>query len=106
MLGRRQPYYTLASLQARVASGEFVVTKRVERYLSDKRVPPEMPMRCVSLLTASDFHRSVPHLERPDVWLDIYRPVIMGERWYVKVVMHEDGVRVVFLSCCRDGEVH
>jgi hypothetical protein len=103
---RREPHYDLDWVKARVAAGDRVVTKRVERYIRHKGFPAATPARCVAALEASDFHKSQQHLGRPDEWLDIYRPVIAGQRWYVKVALFEDGVRFIIMSCCRDGEAH
>lgn len=100
------PFYELGMLQAKVASGDFLVTKRVQRYLSRKGISTQMPATCIAALKPSDHHKSLLHHRRSGVGLDVYRPTLMGERWYVKVVAHEDGERVVVLSCCRDGEAH
>lgn len=46
------------------------------------------------------------HLERPDAWLDIYKPLFRGERLYVKLLLLEDGETYLVLSFCGDGEEH
>jgi hypothetical protein len=53
----------------------------------------------------SDFHKSQQHLDRPEQWLDIYRPWIDGVRMYVKFTVDADG-DVIIMSLCRDGEAH
>ncbi len=40
------------------------------------------------------------------VWLDIYRPVIDGQRLYIKFTPHEIRRAVIILSFCTDGEEH
>ena len=60
----------------------------------------------IMALEEDDFRRSLPHIERPGVWLDIYGPTIDGVRWYVKITLHEDRDRPLVLTCCRDGEAH
>jgi hypothetical protein len=61
---------------------------------------------CVASLTPPDFHKSQLHLERPDAWLDIYKPLFRGERLYVKLLLLEDGETYLVLSFCGDGEEH
>ncbi len=106
MSGRQQPQYDLAWVKEQVHAGEFRVPKRVERYLRRKGLPADYPVTCIHLMEAADFHKSQQHTVRKDVWLDVYRPCIGGARWYVKVTVHEDGVSIVVLTCCRDGEAH
>ena len=61
--------------------------------------------RCIRSLEPVHFYKSQRHLDRPDAWLDIFKPVFGGERLYVKFTLLEDGTYLV-LSFCGDGEEH
>jgi len=61
---------------------------------------------CIAALSSDDFHKSQAHRVYDDVWLDIYRPVVAGERRYLKFTQELTGRRFVLLSFCIDGEDH
>jgi hypothetical protein len=96
----RGPHYDLGSVRQKAARSVVVVPNRVDRYLRGAA------FSLVEELTAADFHKSMPHDARPGVWLDVYRPFRGGRRWYVKFTMHEDGERILLLSCSRDSQAH
>jgi hypothetical protein len=103
---RRDPAYDLAGVQRAFADGRFQVTRRVLNHLDRRGWSRGAIRSCVALLTPPDFHKSQLHLERPEAWLDIYRPVFRGERLYVKFILLEDGENYLVLSFCGDGEEH
>lgn len=103
---RRDPAYRLAEVRRAFSEGRFQTTGRVLRHLDRRGWNRSTIGSCVALLTRSDFHKSQLHLERPDAWLDIYKPVFRRERLYVKFTLLEDGTTCLVLSFCGDGEEH
>ncbi len=85
--------------------GRYDVTNRVRRHLRRKHRTFRDLESCIAKLEQSDFHKSQRHLAKPDVWLDIYRPVIDGIRRYVKFMAQDNGDYLV-LTFCDDGEAH
>jgi hypothetical protein len=105
-LERRRPAYSLDRVQLAFAKGQFQVTVRAMRHLDRRGWSKSAIVACVALLKPADFYKSQRHLERPDAWLDIYKPVSCGERLYVKFTLLEDGETYLVLSFCGDGEKH
>lgn len=103
---RRRPSYPLDSVQSAFAQGHFQVTVRVIRHLDRRGWNRTTVGSCIHSLMSADFHKSQRHLERPAVWLDIYKPVVRGERLYVKFTLLEDQKTYLVLSFCGDGEEH
>jgi hypothetical protein len=102
----RGPHYDLGSVRKKVAGSAVVVPHRVDRYLRRIGLDRGAAFSIVEDLTPADFHKSMPHDARLDVWLDVYRPFSQGRRWYVKLTLHEDGERILLLSCSRDSQAH
>ena len=103
---RSAPASDLDEVAAAFLAGRYEVTARVRRHIRRKGWTREQLETCVVGLVASDFHKSQQHLEREDVWLDIYRPWIAGTRRYVKFVWDAEVEAFVVLSFCIDGEAH
>jgi hypothetical protein len=103
---RHGPHYDLGSVREKAAVSAVVMPHRVDRYLRRIGMDRRAAFSLVEDLTPADFHKSVPHTGRPGVWLDVYRPHRQGCRWYVKVTLHEDGERVLLLTCSRDSQAH
>ncbi len=103
---RPDAHYPLIQVRLQIAEGRYVIPRRVRRYM-DRREWTEADLRaCVDALGSTDFHKSQEHIERPGVWLDIYRPRFDGSRRYLKLTETEDGDGLVILSFCVDGEAH
>ena len=98
--------YDIAAIQARVRAGRLVIPRRVARDAKRQQRSERDITAVICSLTPDDLHKSSPHLSRPGVWLDIYRPRCDLGRLYVKLTLHENGVDVLVLSFCRDGEAH
>jgi len=103
---RREPAYDLAEVHRAFLEGRFQSTVRVLRHLDRRGWSGSTVGSCVASLTPADFHKSQRHLERPEAWLDIYKPVFRRERLYVKFTLLEDGRTYLVLSFCGDGEEH
>jgi hypothetical protein len=103
---RREPGYSLEVVQSAFAVGQFRVTNRVLTYFSRVGWSRRTVRSCVSSLTPADFFKAQRHIDRPDAWLDIYKPLWMGERLYMKVTLLENGCEFLVLSFCRDGDQH
>ena len=101
-----QPHYDLNLVRRAFRDDEFHLPQRVQRHLIDQGWTRQTCMRIGAQLEPQYFHKSQAHWTREGVWLDIYRPVVEGVRWYVKVVVREDGVGFVVLSFCLDGARH
>jgi hypothetical protein len=103
---RRQPAYPLDRVRSAFVRGRFQVTGRVMKHLDRRGWSRGTVGLCVASLVTEDFHKSQRHLERPDVRLDIYKPVFCGERLYVKFILLEVGETYLVLSFCGHGEKH
>ena len=103
---RRGPTYDLGEVVQAFQSGRYEITGRVRRHMRRKGWDYVELGRCVGGLGSTDFHKSQEHLDRPDVWLDIYQPWIRGTRRYVKFVRDDAGDGYLVLSFCEDGEAH
>jgi hypothetical protein len=103
---RREPAYELLDVRRAFSEGRFQVTGRVLEHLERRGWSRGTVGACVASLMPTDFHKSQRHLTRPGAWLDIYKPVVRGERLYVKFVLQEDGGRYRVLSFCGDAEEH
>lgn len=103
---KSEAHYPLCVVRRWIAEGRYVIPRRVRRYM-DRREWTEADLRaCIHAIDPRDFHKSQQHLERPGVWLDIYRPRFDGCRRYLKLTVAEDGQGFVILSFCVDGEAH
>ena len=103
---RRRPAHGLTDVHDAFSEGRFQSTVRVLRHLSIRGRGRSTIGSCVQSLTPGDFHKSQRYLGRPEVWLDIYKPVFRGERLYVKFTLLEDGETYLVLSFCGDDEEH
>jgi hypothetical protein len=103
---RREPAHDLACVRAAFEAGHFQVTGRVLGHVTRRGWSRRTIVACVAAMAPAGFHKSQRHLTRPEAWLDIYRPVFLGERLYVKFTRLEDGERYLVLSFCGDGEQH
>jgi hypothetical protein len=102
---KQAPHYDLDEIKRRVENGHADVTNRVNRHVRAKHGDDGLPGRCIAMTQLSDFHKSQRHRDRPEQWLDIYRPWLDGVRMYLKFTVDADG-DVVIMSLCRDGEAH
>jgi len=102
---RRIPAYDLSKVREAFSSGRYEVTSRVRRHVRRKRWYLRDLEQCIEDLEYSDFHKSQRHIDKPDVWLDIYRPLVAGNRRYVKFMAQDSGEYLV-LTFCNDGEAH
>jgi hypothetical protein len=103
---RRCPAYPLDEVRAAFAVGHFEVTGRVRRHLERRGWGFDTVRGCVCGLSPDDFYKSQAHRSEPGVWLDIYKPLVNGERLYVKYMPLGDDERFIVLSFCVDGELH
>ncbi len=103
---RRVPAYDIKSVHEGFSTGSFVTTLRVRGYLRRKGWDRRDVQTCVTGLHPQDFYKSQEHLERPGVWLDIYRPRCSDEHMYVKFVFDDHSGVFVLLTFCVDGEQH
>lgn len=103
---RQTAAYDLADVRAAVSEGRYRLARRVRRHTRRQGWNREVVEACLRELDPGDLHKSQRHLERPGVWLDIYRPRFRGDRMYVKLVLDSPADGFVVLSFCRDGEKH
>jgi hypothetical protein len=102
---KQVPHCDLAVIKRLMGNGQADVTNRVNRHLRVQQWDDCFPCRCIGMTRLSDFHKSQRHRDRPEQWLDIYRPWVDGVRMYVKFTVDADG-DVIIMSLCRDGEAH
>jgi hypothetical protein len=100
------PHYDLDTVRRAFRCGRVEVTSRVTRHMRSHGRARATLLACVDSLCPQDFHKSQAHSTREGVWLDIYRPWVAGDRMYLKITEHEDGVTMLVLTYCRDGEAH
>ena len=103
---RGHPSYPLDEVRTEFERGRFEVTGRVRQHLERRGWGFDTVSRCVCKLSLDDFYKSQAHRTEPGVWLDIYKPLMNGERLYVKFTPLDDGERFIVLSFCGDGEQH
>lgn len=103
---RASPQYPLADVANRFAADDFSVTLRVQRHLDRRGWDGATVVSCICSTAPADFRKSQEHLGRPGVWLDIYKPVFVGRRMYVKFTACVNGAGFVVLCFCVDGEEH
>jgi hypothetical protein len=103
---RRYPRYCLESVHGAFLGGRFVITLRVRRHMALHDWTERDVVEGILALSPADFYKSQAHRVHRDVWLDVYRPVLEGERRYVKITQESKGERFVLLSFCVDGEEH
>lgn len=106
MQEKRQPQYPLFKFKTAVRDGRVMFPGRVDAHLRSCGWARSDIIGCLLSLRGEDFYKSQIHRTRAGVWLDIYKPVCLGERLYVKLTLHEDKARFIVLSFCRDGEEH
>lgn len=99
------PHFSPIQVREAIRVG-VVVPGRVRRHLARHGWDKRHVCRRIEGLSARDFHKSQIHRDRPDVWLDIYRPYVDGVRIYIKFTIAEDGEQLLLLSFCLDGERH
>jgi hypothetical protein len=100
------PHYDLKEVQSAFRLGGYAIPNRVRRHMDRKGWSDAELQSCIEALGLEDFHKSQPHLARAGVWLDIYRPVLLGRRRYLNVTEAEHGSGFIVLSFCMDGEAH
>jgi predicted transcriptional regulator len=103
---KASPHYDLETVRRAFRCGRAEVTSRVARHMRSHGMGRPTLFACVDALGPRDFHKSQVHITREGVWLDIYRPWVTGDRMYLKITEHEDGVSMLVLTYCRDGEAH
>lgn len=103
---RGYPAYPLDEVQAAFGAGRFKVTRRVQQHMDRRGWRRETVRACICSVRADDFYKSQSHLTVSGVWLDIYKPLMCGERMYVKFMRLGEGESFTVLSFCCDGEPH
>lgn len=83
------PTYSLAQVQARVRSGDIRITKSAQRWAYNHGYDTRDIERCILELTLDDFYKTMASERHPDRWQDVYQPVYLGDRMYVKVQIGE-----------------
>ncbi|MDZ4168026.1 MAG: type II toxin-antitoxin system MqsR family toxin [Coriobacteriia bacterium] len=103
---KSEPHYDLCAVKAAFANGEYRFTGRVDQHLRLKGWTDADVIDVIFGLACGDFHKSQAHRQRPNAWLDIYRPRRSSGRLYVKFTEGHEGTGFVVMSFCRDGDAH
>lgn len=98
---KREPHYPLSLVQSAFSAGQFVITSRVRRHMALHDWVEHDVVECIATLSSVDFYKSQAHRMHAGVWLDIYRPIVAGERRYVKLTRELTGepVRCADVLC-------
>jgi hypothetical protein len=100
------PAYDTGLVRERFRTGRYVLPGRVKRYLRARGWDEDFVCLCALSLNSGCFHKTMPHDNRPGIWLDVYRPWVGGVRMYVKLTLHENDEDILLLSLCIDGTAH
>lgn len=91
-----RPSYDLKDVKKRVASGDWVITRKAMEGASGLGMDRHDIADCVAALGAADFHKTMASELRPGTMQDVYRPRYSGHRLYVKVQVTDCAVVISF----------
>lgn len=92
---KRIPTYDLAEIQRQIRAGRYLITRSSRDGAELLGLDESDVVACVGALTRADFYKSMPALELPGRWQDVYRPTYLGQALYVKLQQRVDGFAVV-----------
>lgn len=92
MKSRRQPHYPLTTIKAAFAdmtrlNWTMTAADGAEGLGLDEQAVVDV----IADLVASDFDKSMPSDIDPEIWQDVYKPVIEGRELYVKFTLDTQG---------------
>jgi hypothetical protein len=95
------PSYDLSEIKKYVIQDLFQVSGSAFRDMAALGYDREDIQQCVLALKPSDFYKSDPSLEKPGMFLDVYRPWYCNRQLYVKLQMTEHARPVIVVSFKR-----
>lgn len=101
MSGERTPAYALADFQAALRNGHYRITRGALEGASRLGLGESDIRDCVLELQEVDFYKSMPSLQRPGLFQDVYRCRFGGLSIYTKVQLGALG-HAVIISFKRD----
>lgn len=102
MPGRHRAFHPLADIKSGVAAGRYVVSDGAFNAVTHNRFERSDLEGCVHALDDGDFDQSTPAPFCPTITQDIYRPLYLGGRMFLRV--HIDRAHgVVITAFKRDG---
>jgi hypothetical protein len=92
---KRIPTYDLTEIRRQISAGRFVITRPARDGARLLGLDELDVLACVGALTRADFYKSMPALNLPGTWQDVYRPTYLGQALYVKLQQRVEGFAVV-----------
>ena|SRR4028119_1862565 len=92
---KRIPTYDLSEIQRQVRAGRYIITRSSRDGAQLLGLDELDVVACVGALTRADFYKSMPALNLPGTWQDVYRPTYLGQALYVKLQQRVNGFAVV-----------
>ena len=83
-----RPSYDLAEIQVKVAAGFYVVTDASGTGAGALGFDRTDIESCIAALDEPDFYKTMASGKRPELMLDVYRPVYEGKELYVKLQLN------------------
>ncbi|MHB1193484.1 MAG: type II toxin-antitoxin system MqsR family toxin [Longimicrobiales bacterium] len=85
MSGRRTPTYLLAEIQSALREGRYWMTRSAMEGASALYLDESDIRECVLGLHEADFYKSMPSVQRPGLFQDVYRCRYGGFSIYTKL---------------------
>ncbi len=79
------PTHSLAAIQAKVASGDYVVTATASGDVFRLSLDRQDIEACIAELDAADFYKTMPSTTKPGLMQDVYKPEYQSIYLYVKL---------------------
>jgi hypothetical protein len=101
MVAERIPMYALADIQGALRDGRYRITRSALEGASGLCLGEADVRECVLGLHQTDFYKSMPSVQRPGLFQDVYRCRYAGFSIYTKLQLSAVGHAVV-ISFKRD----
>ncbi|MCW2483041.1 type II toxin-antitoxin system MqsR family toxin [Candidatus Symbiopectobacterium sp. NZEC135] len=93
---KKTPHTRLHLVQAMVAEGKVRATRSALDSADELNLDFDGMCAVIVALTRQDFYKSMTTYHDHTVWQDVYRPMIKGIRFYMKVTVLDDVLIVSF----------
>jgi hypothetical protein len=103
MAARRRPHYALNAVKAAFAdAARLNRTMTAAEGAEELDIDEQAVVDVIAGLTVRDFDKSMPSHANPDVWQDVYKPMVEGRELYVKFTL--DGRGALLLISFKGNE--
>lgn len=93
---KRTPHYPLRQVNGQLLAGKVTATLSALRGAAELGLEFADMLDIVTTLAPGDFHKSMTTHADPRVWQDVYRPMTVAGRVYVKLTVVSDVLIVSF----------